>query len=451
LLDESSSPSPSWLVADRPVVTRAFIEKWNSEGVEPDPAHYSLPEVIRNSIGWLARMRACGSNQVPQALPNLLSIQLRLLGVVGRYLEILLESMGRVGEHELRGTSLSLCKWTCQGFLRSWARYEAVDGKHAALVFSVLCERIQDRYGTYFTYLKQSRFQQIAALVLGYSLFEWQVTRDTTLSVFEHPASDDERGYRVDELEQVGAVWYDDDASVLRMPWVNAHLTYKLCSAEQPLSLLASPGSQMSPSENERNTVAMFLLKVRAWRLKHPQRTTARLREFFRLRPSQPDLEFSIPVELLPEQREVGGVQLRKTVSSASYAAFKAHAKQHPGGAYGGYVNGTAAKFGDSMVLFPDLDIIFQDKQQLTSRQAAMQGDAVQQIPADGKKESVSAEHKKIDIPDRHILVYSTDATAGDEAREDLADNEVLITADDMPDNFGTFLSLRKALFVVAR
>jgi hypothetical protein len=57
-------------------------------------------------------------------------------------------------------------------------------------------------------------------------------------------------------------------------------------------------------------------------------------------------------------------------------------------------------------------------------------------------KESVKNEHEKCRVDDPHLFVYITDKSANDELKENLSQNELLLTYDTQEQAFGTLLTL---------
>ncbi len=128
---------------------------------------------------------------------------LDLLGVVGRYLELFILSLSCIGQSE-NSKSPTLAQKFTRGGLKKFLQDCQQKPHLVQIAIDQLVTHLKHHYFKYFKEIEETQYiRHIVPLLTAYSLFEYQVTRDTKICM---QGLDPEGVYSVDTLEKMGCV-----------------------------------------------------------------------------------------------------------------------------------------------------------------------------------------------------------------------------------------------------
>lgn len=136
--------------------------------------------------------------------PHLLYI-LDLLGVVGRYLELFILSLSCIGQSE-NSKSPTLAQKFTRGGLKKFLQDCQQKPHLVQIAIDQLVTHLKHHYFKYFNEISSNRYiRQIVPLLTAYSLFEYEIDRNTKISM---QGLEPEGVYTVDQLEKMGYAHY---------------------------------------------------------------------------------------------------------------------------------------------------------------------------------------------------------------------------------------------------
>ena len=130
---------------------------------------------------------------------------LDLLGVVGRYLELFILSLSCIGQSE-NSKSPTLAQKFTRGGLKKFLQDCQQKPHLVQIAIDQLVTHLKHHYFKYFNEISSNRYiRQIVPLLTAYSLFEYEIDRNTKISM---QGLEPEGVYTVDQLEKMGYVHY---------------------------------------------------------------------------------------------------------------------------------------------------------------------------------------------------------------------------------------------------
>ena len=476
----------------RDLLTRAR----QSAGDKVEASGSECPGSIAAASAALAELQL--QETVEEALPPLLRHLLELMAGHPRFLEKLLFRLGRPDG--------AADEWLASTFVRHMAELQSPAPPASSVLESWLgavSTDILNRYAAFKDYLCRSEFVSIAPQLLGYTLFEWSVSRQQEFS---------EQAYRctVQQLEEDGVVFLTpkpfsvlggssssssssnnqpDVELRLVMPFLWLHVLYVRHAAHYASSVVQLPlvktlTCQLSPAQNEELTLSVLALKCFCFAKQG--KAFVGSRELFGVvagSDAQPDVQIRLPTlaatqwpvvklryqvtaadwpvwQTEPWLSETEWSKRRKAVSAARKAAedgqaapatsapaapgLDASASTAPSPPRSRFfLNGEKAPFWDSCVL-TDPPIFVQDKQSLVSRERVTQG----KLPSLGRWADVVSEMTKCrigEVTPAPLFLFCTDAALTDLPQE-LPDGVAVVDHDAHAAFFGPVLASRKAM-----
>ena len=267
-----------------PLLTAPYVEELvldlltrarHSSGAKVEAAGSACRGSIATASAALAELQL--QETVEGALPPLLRHLLELMAGHPRFLEKLLFRLGRPdGAAE---------EWLASTFVRHMTKLQSPALPASSVLESWLgavSTDILNRYAAFKDYLCRPEFVSIAPQLLGYTLFEWSVSREQEFS---------EQSYRctVQQLEEDGVVFLTpkpfsvhvanhskgsssssssppDVELRLVMPFLWLHVLYVRHAAHYASSVVQLPlvktlTCQLSPAQNEELTLLVLALK----------------------------------------------------------------------------------------------------------------------------------------------------------------------------------------------
>jgi len=378
---------------------------------------------------------------------------IELLGVVGRFLEVLIIEMAVLGWAALNGNpTVDSTKFRIEG-LRWFLRTQQDSPTGCQALLDGTKSSINSNYCNYKEAFKCNT-DIIPDLVI-YSLFGWEVTRKTVLG--KRRRDEENQEYTVGDAEKNGLVYVvnatnaaNDNKKKLKLPALTFHqISHLLSPTNFPnFKLIGSLDHVLSPDQNESYALQILVLRLFGIyrRLFRDGITptnglySCQLSDLIPvLRDGQPNPRIGFPAKFalnsapyLINKKSWNDFDDRNNNFRSLSDTIAIHNLQN-------------ASFADGILLTTPL-IFIQSKQQVTSRQRQIQGYSGNIL----EKGLVKNEHKKVTDANvgEHIFVLETDAHAT--ADETYLDNEVVVTSDNRERFFGETLSQIK-LFSIGR
>ena len=381
--------------------------------------------------------------------PNsMLSHLLDLMAGHPRFLEKLLFRLGRPdGPTEC---------WTPAAFVARMAalRTPAFSSLQLENLLLSVSDAIGVRYAAFKRYLDEPRFSVIVPQLLGYTLFEWPVTRPMVFTEGAYQCS-------VQALEEDGVIFltpvqvHDDDAAsrssssplrcdvqlrlVLPFLWLHRmHVRHAVdhgASAVQ-LPLVKTLACRLSPSQNEELTMSVLALKC--FCLVKMGRTRVCATELF-----GPDALDVADVRLpLLAETQWPVVKLQHQVTAGKWSEWVVSAAKDAAPRPHFFLNGERAPFWDGCALTSP-PIFVQDKQGVVSRQRVALGKA----PELTKWAKIQAEMDKCTTSHTPapLFLLCTDALLTDRP-DQLPAGVIVLDQRTQAHLFGPLLASRKAM-----
>ena len=398
-------------------------------------------------------------------VPPLMSHLLELMAGHPRFLEKLLFHLGRPEGH-------TDC-WTPATFIARMAALRAPTAGSIRLedVLVPISDAIASRYSAFKGYMDQPKFSAIVPQLVGYTLFEWPVTRQLMLT---------EDGYQcsVRELEEDGIVFLTPVNAALSsssavtsaissapsssvsssafpssssnvcadvqlrlvMPFLWLHRVYARHSSNHAVSVVQLPlvktlTCRLSPAQNEELTMSVLALKCFCL-VKMGQQTVTAAMLFGASAGELPVRLPSLPATQWPV------VKLRHQVTPAKWVHWSQDQAASPIPRSGFFLNGEKAPFWDGYALTSP-PVFVQDKQGLVSREKVAKGTA----PEKTKWAEVEAEWDKCKVSDpmQPLFLFCTDAIVTGRPSP-LPSGVIVVDQYTQADFFGPLLASRKAM-----
>ncbi|CAI2195987.1 1794_t:CDS:2, partial [Funneliformis geosporum] len=339
-----------------------------------------------------------------------------LLGVVGRYLEIIIFEMAILGFGAKGNKNTLETKFYHEGY-RYFLENCQYDHNYCTILLRRVKDKINRTYSRYYNAYTSQENIEIIPQLLAYTLFVWEVTRTTTLGK-----------RKIQDLEIDELIFLNKDKLVL--PFVTLQQVYHYFDHNKlpAIKLLQFVENTLSSDENEALTLSTMVFRL--WGIYYKsisdkkiiegQRGNCWLSDLVPLRKGQSD-KF---IEFEP----------KFVVHSTPYRVDKDYWIQF----FNNYLkelnkkciafhNLPNASFSDGIII-TDPPIFIQDKQEVISRKKEIIG----HLPNIRGKGVVKFEHQKVLDANvgKHIFVFITDAHARND--ETYYNNEVVITSGDI-------------------
>ncbi|CAB9502857.1 expressed unknown protein [Seminavis robusta] len=259
---------------------------------------------------------------------------------------------------------------------------------------------------------------------LGASLFGWQVSRETLFGK-----------HSVQELESRGVLFVETTqdattrANVLTIVFPLIFLTYILQKTLDCPMLLRHFDVPSSSDENERNTLAVLLLKCNGLRtLGIPITVDALLPGY------APNLSWrATPLEF--DNRYLRAMENQITLKTWHDFELQMHT-----GEDGFFVNAKGATFSDGLIIPKKAEnvILVQEKQVEVAKKKAIDDTTVPSFGYDSVKE----EHNKCDVETSHLFIMVSDKDFKATDRGQIQSNEIILPRNEREKALGPLLAL---------
>ncbi len=365
-----------------------------SSGRKPQEIALPLLKIDDMEVVLRDLLRRGGGDADKWVVPTKLGYVLQLLGGVPRYLEALVFCLGQLGN-----------EFTLDQFVETMQKADF----RADSVLSRLSEVIRDKYGELYA----DTFGDVGdpLLVMSYSLFGWRVaSRNVKIG-----------GFAVSDLESKGLVFLERTESKFRLSMPFFLLHQFLCSLDhtvvQTLPQVIRNFVDISPDENERESIRVLVVKLLAFQIMGKLATLADLfpvEQFVNLDP-----------ELKDRVIEVENIVFDESPNQVKKDNWKRFVDSH---AESGAImkNARSAPFSDSFIITKGgkFVIFIQDKLSEISQGKNVQGTTVPALSV----ETVRVEHEKCNVDTPHLFVVVTDHRF--DHQKELAPNEIVLSHD---------------------
>ncbi|CAG8564013.1 5911_t:CDS:2, partial [Funneliformis mosseae] len=190
---------------------------------------------------------------------------IELLGVVGRFLEILIFQMGVIGYADMNHHQYTTIKKFYYAGFRHFLQKLQNNPKFCEILIKRTKEIIHSKYNHYFDHFKKEENTEIIPLLVAYSLFDIGISRVESIGT--------KKKRKFEELEQEDIIFIDknlDGKHSIRLPFLILHELYSQhrnpCTTPE-IKLLESLDIALSPDENERVTLSVFVFRL--WTIYH--------------------------------------------------------------------------------------------------------------------------------------------------------------------------------------
>ncbi|CAG8568615.1 6571_t:CDS:2 [Funneliformis mosseae] len=253
------------------------------------------PEHAQEVILELANrgLREDSKERVTKLSPYL-EVHIRLLGVVGRFLESMIFEMAILGWAAQNDQDVFGEKFHYEGF-RYFLRNMQYQSEHCRTLLLQTQKHIDKKYHRYFKQFEEDENRDLVPELVAYSLFEWPVDRTTTLG---------KRKRSVDELEKKDMLFLDGDSKI-KLPFITLAHLYGLLNPNRiaKVRLLDSLDSALSWGQAEYLTLSVIVFKLWAihrrlvteGEIKENDEGYCQLSELVPLRENQSDIHIRFP------------------------------------------------------------------------------------------------------------------------------------------------------------
>ncbi|CAG8565893.1 13138_t:CDS:2 [Funneliformis caledonium] len=393
------------------------------------------PEHAQEVILELANrgLREDSKERVTKLSPYL-EVHIRLLGVVGRFLESMMFEMAILGWAAQNDQDVFGEKFHYEGF-RYFLRNMQYQSEHCRTLLLQTQKHIDKKYHRYFKQFEEDENRDLVPELVAYTLFEWPVDRTTTLG---------KRKRSVEELEKKDMLFLDGDSKI-KLPFITLAHLYGLLNPNHiaKVRLLDSLDSALSWGQAEYLTLSVIVFKLWAihrrlvteGEIKENDEGYCQLSELVPLRENQSDIRIRFPPWFV----------IRKTehrVNKESWQSFYLNARSQSTNEVlycMAFLNCNGAQFPDTF-LTTKPPIFVQEKSSQTSNKNAVEGKSALMFPS----YLLKTERDKCPDEREYIFIISTDYKERGDVGLGPKNNEVLITRENRKAMFGELLTLRK-------
>jgi hypothetical protein len=389
----------------------------------------STPAVssVEAATAALSDMRfEVGESSLQSSIPPLLSSLLELMAGHPRFLELLLFVLGRPNSKE------GLDEWRPAQFVANLAALSTPSGETLSLQpwLMQLKLAVQRRYAAFHSYLNEPRFFALVPQLLGYTLFDWKVTRQAIFREGDYECS-------VQTLEENGVVFLTPkewtvpqvnsssqsaEASAVSSPstlsadppslrlvipflWLlllSERYESHNSSAIPCLPLVSSTQCTLSPAQNEQLTVSVLALKCMCF--SKLGRTHVSAQELLGVHIAGVE-EFRLPE---PGHTLWPVLKLRQAVTEANWPTWLTVEAEGAPPRHRFFNNAEKASSWDGCALTKP-PICVQDKQALVSRERVARGQSAKNVNWTAvEKEIIKCQLGGIGMSS--VLLYCTDS-----------------------------------------
>ena len=284
--------------------------------------------------------------------------------------------------------------------------------------------KISQQYGSLFEEIMTTATRDVWEALVCASLFRWAVSRETA---FGH--------HRVRELESRGVLFVittqnevtGQNALTIVFPLI--FLTYILENTTDCPMLLRHFDVPLSSDENERNTLAILLLKCNGLRTLGKEITVDKL---------LPGYAPNLPWRATP--LEFDNRYLRQMENQITLNTWHHFERQMQRGDDGFFVNAKGAPFSDALIIPKKAEnvILIQEKQVEVAKKKARNNTTVPRFGYDLVKE----EHEKCDVKTPHLFIIVSDKEFKATDRDQIQSNEVVLPRTEHDKALGPLLAL---------
>ncbi|RHZ89858.1 hypothetical protein Glove_9g43 [Diversispora epigaea] len=372
----------------------------------------------------LANRKVVNEKERINELSKYLKYAIKLLGVVGRFLEIMIFQMSVIGT-SVSNNSTVFNNVFYQSGLRYFLQKCQYESKHCQKLLERTKMFISRKYQYYFEHFKSKINIELVPFLVAYTLFGWSVNREDTIGITNKR--------KIEDLENEELIFLDGSRR-LKLPFLTLHEIYSHQNYNMlsPILILESLDNVILSNQNEKLTISV--LAFRLWAIyqksvadKVTDPCSCRLSQLVPIRKGQKNILLRfLPIFTV--------CSTEKQITEKNWRQFVEDNKQSTQCI--AYYNLQNAKFVDSFLL-SDPPILIQDKQLVTSRKKVIDSYS----PIMLNKDLVKSEHDKYKNIGNHIFLFVTDFKKRD--NETYKMNEVLITEEEKKDLFGDLLALK--------
>ncbi|CAG8576827.1 13149_t:CDS:2 [Acaulospora morrowiae] len=354
---------------------------------------------------------------------------IKLLGVVGSFLEAMIFQMSIIGSNVSNNEGTYIIDKFYQSGLRYYLEKCQYESKYCDELLVRTKKHINEKYQGYFDhFLSEDNLDLIPHLV-AYSLFEWYVRPSDTIGI--------KKKRIIEDLEKEGLIFFEKDEDYffkrIKLPLLTLHGIYlnKNNHMLPSIRILDSLDNAISPNQNEKFTISVITFRLWAIYQKSisddinniTNSCSCKLSELVPLRNGQKDISIKFsPVFTVRSTN--------KPIDEKNWDDFVNRIKTQPTPECIAYHNMQNAEFADSFLITEPI-ILIQDKQLIVSRKKGIESYSTTML----EKGLVEKEHNKCKNVGEHIFLFVTNSKKRND--ETYEENEVLITEEESNYVFG--------------
>ncbi|CAG8457971.1 18784_t:CDS:2 [Acaulospora morrowiae] len=316
---------------------------------------------------------------------------IRLLGVVGRFLEAMIFQMSIIGSNVANNEDTYIIDKFYQSGLRYYLEKCQYGSEYCDELLIRTKKHINEKYQGYFDhFLSEDNLELIPHLV-AYSLFEWRISRLDTIVI--------KKKRKAEDLEKEGLIFFEgiENSYIkrIKLPFLTF---YKLPS----IRILDSLDNDISLNQNEKFTISV--LTFRLWAIYQKSGSdninnitnscSCRLSQLVPLRNGQKDISLKFSPVFTVRSTD-------KQINEKNWDDFVNRIKTQPTPECIAYHNMQNSEFADSFLITEPI-ILIHDKQLIISHKKGIEGYSTTML----KKGLVEKEHDKCKNVGEHIFLF---------------------------------------------
>lgn len=358
-----------------------------------------------------AKEIVCGMTKTNCEISSHLEYVLTLCGGVGRYLEIAIIEMSKIGAFRQDGSII-------KGFqLDSYNHFlHQLQTEESQNLLDKLTTGVLEHYPKVF-----ERYSSIIGLLSCYTLFQWPVSRENTIGT-----------KLVGDMEKEGLVFLQPESGVglfiCVIPFITLYWATKRADIVVQIPLLQNMTSYVSSDESENNSLHIMMAKL--WGLVQKNNLTpdrdghceVQLSEILPLRQGQTDIAIKFRPVFSIKSSE-------KRIEMGNYSDYK-----NVSGCMA-FLNAKGASFADA-IIFSNPMIGIQEKQSITAKKRKISGKQPDSIHGNLFKD------ERAKFPETGVFVLIADANQGSDIN--FGDRDIFIDSENFAKFAGPLIALRK-------
>ncbi|RIB19564.1 hypothetical protein C2G38_2181489 [Gigaspora rosea] len=182
---------------------------------------------------------------------------IKLLGVVGRFLEAMIFQMSVVGSSvENNKDTYNISKFYQKG-LRYYLENCQYESKYCDELLKRTKKHINEKYQRYFDHFQSKDNLELIPHLVAYSLFEWPVERSDTIGI--------KNKRKIEDLEKEELIFLEGNEynKRIKLPFFTLHEIYSNQTNHKlpSIRILDSLDNAISPNQNEKLTISLVPLR----------------------------------------------------------------------------------------------------------------------------------------------------------------------------------------------